>query len=381
MNPELSPAPENLKTDELLINMGPQHPSTHGVLRVLISTDGEIVKKAYPVLGYLHRCMEKHSENVDWMGVAPFVDRMDYLASMNNSMGYAIAVEKLMGLGPLPKRAEYIRMIVSELQRIASHLMAFGTYGLDMGAFTPFLYGFRDREKILDIFEKISGARLLYNYMWIGGTMRDLTPEVVSEIKDFMEYFRPQLERYDKLLSYNKIFIERSANVGVMDREMCFSYGLTGPILRASGVKWDLRKDEPYSLYNEVEFDVPVGKGEMGTLGDCWDRYMVRMREMRESLRILDQLVPALPEGEHRAKVAKKIKVPAGEGFSRTECPRGELAFYIVSDGGPHPYRVKVKSPCFLNISTLDEVNRGAMVSDLIAHLGSLDIVLGEVDR
>jgi len=371
---------ENLKTDELLINMGPQHPSTHGVLRVIITTDGEIVTKAQPEIGYLHRCFEKHAEHVDYMGIAPFVDRMDYLASMNNSMGYAIAVEQLLG-AEVPRRAEYIRVITSELQRIASHLMAFGTYGLDMGAFTAFMYGFRDREMILDIFEMQSGARLLYNYMWIGGTYRDITPEIVEKIRAFLVYFKPKIDEYNTLLSYNKIFIERTANVGVIDLPMCFSYGLTGVLPRAAGFKWDLRKDIPYSIYSELDFDVPTGTGEMGTLGDCWDRHIVRMKEMSQSVKIIEQLIDGIPEGPHRGKMGKSIKVPAGEAYSRTECPRGELAFYIISDGSAIPFRVKAKSPCFLNISTLDDLSQGVMVSDLIATIGSLDIVLGEVDR
>lgn len=376
----LAQATENLKTDELLINMGPQHPSTHGVLRVIVTTDGEIVKAAHPEVGYLHRCFEKHSENVDWVGVAPYVDRLDYLASMNNAMGYAVAVERMLQL-EVPRRAEYIRVIISELQRIASHLMSFGTYGLDMGAFTAFMYGFRDREMILDIFEAMSGARLLYNYMWIGGTYRDIEPEHVTKIKDFLTYFKPKIDEYNNLLTYNKIFVERTKDVGVIDLKTCFTYGLTGVMLRGTGFKWDLRKDLPYSIYKEVDFDVPVGTGQMGTLGDCWDRHMVRMLEMAQSIRIIEQLIDGIPEGPHRGKVGKVIKVPAGEGFSRTECPRGELAFYIVSDGGTKPYRVRCKSPCFLNISTLNDISQGVMVADLIATIGSLDIVLGEVDR
>lgn len=371
---------ENLKTDELLINMGPQHPSTHGVLRVIIKTDGEIVKEAIPEIGYLHRCFEKHSESVDWGAVIPYVDRLDYLASMNNAMGYSIAVERMLGI-EVPRRAEYIRVIIAELQRIASHLMSFGTYGLDMGAFTAFMYGFRDREMILDIFEAISGARLLYNYMWVGGTYRDITPEIVEKIKNYITYFKPKVDEYNTLLSYNKIFIERTKDVGVINLDMCHEYGLSGVMLRGAGFKWDLRKDVPYSIYKEVEFDVPTGSGEMGTLGDCWDRHIVRMREMKESIRIIEQLIDGIPEGPHRAKVGKVIKVPPGEGYSRTECPRGELAFYIVSDGGTGPYRVKCKSPCFMNIATIDELSRGTMVADLVASIGSLDIVLGEVDR
>jgi NADH-quinone oxidoreductase subunit D len=376
----LADAPENLKTDELLINMGPQHPSTHGVLRVIIKTDGEIVKEAIPEVGYLHRCFEKHSENVDYMGVEPYVDRLDYLASMNNAMGWAIAVEKMLG-AEVPRRAEYIRVIVSELQRIGSHLMAYGTYGLDMGAFTAFMYGFRDREMILDIFESLSGARLLYNYMWIGGVARDITPDQVQKIKDFVAYFKPKIDEYNDLVTYNKIFIERTKNIGILDLETCFSYGLTGVMLRGAGFKWDLRKDLPYSIYPEVDFEVPVASGEMGTLGDCWDRHIVRMHEMKQSLRIIEQLIDGIPTGPYRGKVGKVVKPPVGEHFSRTECPRGELAFYIVSDGSGKPYRVRCKSPCFLNISTLDEITRGVMVADLVATIGSLDIVLGEVDR
>jgi len=376
----LSDSVENLKTDELLINMGPQHPSTHGVLRVVITTDGEIVKSAIPEVGYLHRCFDKHSENVDWMGVAPYVDRLDYLASMNNAHGYAMAVEKMLNL-EVPRRAEYIRVIVAELQRIASHLMTFGTYGLDMGAFTAFMYGFRDREMILDIFESMSGARLLYNYMWIGGTARDITPEHVEKIRGFLDYFEPKIDEYNTLLSYNKIFIDRTKHVGILDLPTALSYGMTGVMLRGAGYKWDLRRDEPYSIYPEVEFDIPVASGEVGTLGDCWDRHIVRMREMKESVRIIRQLLDGIPAGPHRGKIGKVIKVPAGEIYARSECPRGELAFHIIADGGPKPFRVHCKSPCFLNISALDELSQGVMVADLIATIGSLDIVLGEVDR
>lgn len=371
---------ETLRTDELLLNMGPQHPSTHGVLRVVVTTDGEIVKEARPEIGYLHRCFEKHAENSDYIAVSPYVDRLDYLASMNNSMGYAIAVESLLGT-EVPRRAEYIRVIISELQRIASHLMSYGTYGLDMGAFTAFMYGFRDREMILDIFEMISGARLLYNYMWIGGTYRDITPEIVQKIKDFLVYFKPKVEEYNNLVTFNKIFVERTRNIGVINLKTCHTYGLTGVMLRGAGLKWDLRKEHPYSIYKEVEFDVPVGTGQMGTLGDCWDRHIVRMNEMLQSIRIIEQLIDGIPEGPHRAKVGKVIKPPAGEVYSRTECPRGELGFYIISDGTGKPARVRCKSPCFMNIATLNDLSQGVMVADLIATIGSLDIVLGEVDR
>ncbi|MBI4041118.1 MAG: NADH-quinone oxidoreductase subunit D [Deltaproteobacteria bacterium] len=371
--------PSELKTQELHINMGPQHPSTHGVLRVELVTDGEIVKRAIPHIGYLHRCFEKHAENIDYMGVMPFVDRMDYVASMNNDQTYAITVEKLLGI-EVPKRAEYIRVIMAELNRISSHLLAVGTYGLDIGTFTPFFWCFRDRELILDIFEMASGARLLYNYLWIGGVWMDLTPGIEEKISEFCTYFEPKIAELDTLLSYNPIFIQRTANVGVIPLETALSYGLTGPNLRGSGKKWDLRRDEPYSVYPELDFDVQVGRGEQGTVGDCWDRYIVRVREMRESLKIVRQSLKQIPPGPHRATL-RRVQPRAGEAYAKTENPRGELGFYIVSDGSLTPYRIKGKSPCFTSISALDEICRDAMIADVVAIIGSLDIVLGEVDR
>ena len=368
-----------LKTQELTINMGPQHPSTHGVLRIELVTDGEICERAIPHIGYLHRCFEKHAESIDYMGVMPFVDRMDYVASMNNDMAYAMTVEKLLG-AEVPKRAEYIRVIMAELNRIASHLLAIGTYGLDIGTFTPFMWAFRDREKVLDIFEMASGARLLYNYLWIGGVWMDLTPGIEEKIKEFCAYFGPKIDELDTILSYNQIFINRTKNVGIIPLETAISYGLTGPNLRGSGKKWDLRKNEPYSIYPELEFDIPIGTGEMGTVGDCWDRYMVRVREMRESLKLTQQALEKLPSGPIRAKM-QRVRPLAGEAYCKIENPRGELGFYIISDGSIKPYRIKGKSPCFTSISCLDEICRGAMIADVVAVIGSLDIVLGEVDR
>ena len=368
-----------LKTQELTINMGPQHPSTHGVLRIELVTDGEICKKAVPHIGYLHRCFEKHAENIDYMGVMPFVDRMDYVASMNNDIAYAMAVEKLAKI-EVPKRAEYIRVIMAELNRIASHLLAIGTYGLDIGTFTPFMWCFRDRELILDIFEMASGARLLYNYLWIGGVWQDLTPGIQEKIAEFCDYFEPKIDEVDTILSYNQIFINRTKNVGILPLELAINYGITGPNLRGSGKKWDLRKDEPYSVYPELEFDIPIGSGEQGAVGDCWDRYIVRVREMRESLKLVRQALKKLPEGPIRAKVPR-VRPKPGEVFVKTENPRGELGFYIVSDGSLKPYRVKGKSPCFTSISCLDDLCKGAMIADVVAIIGSLDIVLGEVDR
>lgn len=371
---------ERLRTELLTINMGPQHPATHGVLRVEIQTDSEIVAKATPHLGYLHRCFEKHAENIDYRGVIPFVDRMDYLGAMNMELGYVLTVEKMLGT-EVPKRAEYIRVMVSELQRIASHLMFFGTYSIDLGAFSPFLYAFQEREFILRIFEELSGARLLYNYIWIGGVWNDITDGQLKRLEDFCDHLLPEIQKYHDLVGLNKIFIERTANVGIMTTEMCHRYGATGPILRGSGLKWDLRKDRPYSIYKDLDFDIPVGKGEMGQLGDCWDRYMVRMQEMRESLKIVKQCLAGIEEGPVMGKVPKIIKLPKGEIFMRTECPRGELGYHLVSDGGKVPYRLKVKSSCFTHTSMLPEVAPGQMIADFVATIGSIDIVLGEVDR
>jgi NADH-quinone oxidoreductase subunit D len=374
--------PGDIETDEMVLSMGPQHPSTHGVLRLEVTTDGEVVKKVRPFIGYLHRCFEKHAEKVGYPGVVPYTDRMDYLAAMNNNHGYVLAVEKLLGL-EVPERAEYIRVIMAELNRIASHLVAFGTYGLDIGAVTPFLYAFREREMILDIFEMTCGARLTYNYYRIGGVGADLTPEIIDKIKEFLDDFEPKLKEYDALLSYNKIFIERTAGIGVIPLEMAIDYGITGPMLRASGMKWDLRKDDPYSIYDRFDFDIPTGVGLKGPKGDCWDRYIVRMREMAESCKIIRQALEQLPDGDYiLPKLPKMIRPPKGaEVYVRVENPRGELGYYIISDGTHNPYRVKVRSPCFTNLAILPAISKGVMLADLVAIVGSIDIVLGEVDR
>lgn len=370
-----------IKTEEMVLNMGPQHPSTHGVLRLKIKTDGEIVSEIEPHIGYLHRCFEKHCENVTYEQVIPYVDRCDYLASMNNSHVWAMAVEKLMGI-EIPERVEYIRVIMAELQRIASHLMAVGAMGLDLGGITPITYTFRDRERILDLFEYASGGRLLYNYIWIGGVAHDLPPNFVQHTRDFLDWFEPQIVEYDRLLTYNKIFIERTADVGVLPADVAINWGCTGPVLRASGVAWDLRRAEPYSIYDRFDFDVVVGKGEVGTVGDCWDRYWVRVEEMRQCIRIVRQALDQLPpDGDVHAAVPKKVRPPKGEIHFRAENPKGDLGFYIVSDGSPKPYRVKMRSPAFCNLSVINEIARGWMISDVIAVLGSLDIVLGEIDR
>ncbi len=371
---------EVLKTDLLTLNMGPQHPATHGVLRVEIKTDSEIVAEATPHIGYLHRCMEKHCEGLDYRAIIPYVDRMDYLAAMSMEWGYCLTIEKMLGT-EVPKRAEYIRVLCAELQRVASHLMFFGTFAIDLGAFSPFLYAFQDREFILRIFEELSGARLLYNYIWIGGVWNDITDEQLKRIEKFCDELTENLKKYHALVGENQIFIGRTANVGVMSTEMCYQYGATGPILRASGHSWDLRKERPYGIYNDLDFDVIVGHGEKGQVGDCWDRYQVRMIEMHESIKIIKQCLDGIEEGPIIGKVPKVLKVPEGECYLRTECPRGELGYHLISDGGKVPYRLKVKSSCFSHTAMLAEAAPGQMIADLVATIGSVDIVLGEVDR
>jgi NADH-quinone oxidoreductase subunit D len=369
-----------LKTEEMVLNMGPQHPSTHGVLRLELVLDGEIIVDAIPHIGYLHRCFEKHAEAMTYPQVVPYTDRMDYLASMSNNFGYALAVEKLMKI-EVPERVEYIRVIMAELQRIASHLVAIGTYGLDTGAFTPFLYCFIDREKILELFEMTCGARLLYNYMWIGGLSHDIPHNFREKVNDFIKYFKPRIPMLNNLLSFNKIFIERTANVGILPPDVAINAGASGPSLRGSGVKFDLRKDDTYSIYNKFDFDVRVGTGEMGTLGDCWDRYIVRCYEMEESCKIIEQAIDMIPEGNVQEKIPRTIRPPKGEIYVRTETPRGELGYYIISDGTTSPYRVKVRAPAFCNLGLIPYISKGYMIADMVAIIGSLDIVLGEIDR
>ena len=370
-----------LKTEEMVISKGPQHPSTHGVLRLELVVDGEVVVDVIPHIGYLHRCFEKHCEHMtNYQQVIPYADRMDYVAAMSNEFGFVVACEKLLKI-KVPERVEYIRVIMAEFSRIVSHLIAIGTYGMDIGAFTPFLYCMRDRERVLDIFERTCGARLLYNYMWIGGLSHDVQPDFADKVKDFCRYFRPQIKELNDLLSYNKIFIKRTANVGVLPAEVALNYAVSGPVLRGSGVQWDLRKNDPYSVYDRLDFEIPVGKGLKGTVGDCWDRYMVRIHEMEQSVNIIEQAVDRLPAGDVSSAIPKRIRPDAGDVYVRTETPKGELGYYIVSDGTATPFRVKVKSPCFVNLSALPAMCRGAMIADIVAVLGSIDIVLGEVDR
>jgi NADH-quinone oxidoreductase subunit D len=372
----------DVRTQELQINMGPQHPSTHGVLRVAIWVDGEIVTRADPDIGYLHRCAEKIGESVTNIQYVPYTDRYDYLAAMNNNLGYCLAVERIAEV-EVPERAQYIRTIAVELNRIASHLMAVGTYGLDVGAFTPFFYAFREREEILRILEWICGARLTYNFIRIGGVMRDAPEGWIPDILKFLDLFEARLDEFNDLLTHNHIFVQRTANVGVITLEDALGYGITGPMLRGSGLRYDLRREAPYLLYDRFEFDVPIGTGIKGQVGDCWDRYWVRILEMRESARIVRQAIAQMPAGEIMAKNVRHLafKSKPGEGYLGTENPRGELGYYLISEGQPNSYRSRIRAPSFCNLSILGKLLPGTMLADAVAIIGSTDIVLGEVDR
>lgn len=375
---------QDLQTEEMLVNMGPQHPATHGVLRVVLRTDGEMVMEAVPHIGYLHRCAEKIGETVAPYQYIPYTDRMDYLAGMNNNLAFAEAVEKLTGLeSEITERSKLIRIIFAELNRIASHLVAFGTYGLDLGAFTPFLYAFREREYILDLFESACGARLTYSYITVGGVTDDLPDRFVDITREFLDYFEPKVHEYNSLLSHNHIFIKRTANVGVISAEQAISYGLTGPVLRGSGVNFDLRR-QANSGYEDLDFDIPVGRGEKGTVGDCWDRYIVRVSEMLESVKIIRQALDKLAGTEGQETLHKKgktIKLPADEIYYEIENPRGQLGFLVRGNGSAIPERVKARGPSFCNLCVTEAVCEEVLLGDVAAIIGSLDVVMGEVDR
>jgi NADH-quinone oxidoreductase subunit D len=369
---------ERISEHEMLLNMGPQHPSTHGVLRVVLRLDGEVVTQAVPDLGYLHRGVEKLAENRTYPQFIILTDRDDYLCAMLNNWSYCMAVEKLMKV-EIPERADYLRLIAGELNRIASHLLFIGTFGIDIGAFTPFLYAFgREREMILDLFEQLCGARITYNYVRIGGVSNDVPEGWIEKAKKFVQHMKSCLKEYDNLLSYNPIFMDRTKGIGVLSKEKAISYGITGPNLRASGVPLDLRKQAPYGLYSKFQFDIPVRPN-----GDCWDRYMVRRDEIEQSCRILDQALDSFPAaGEILGKVPRaNLRPPAGEAYAQLEGARGWLGIYLVSDGGLSPYRLHVRAPSFINLAALQEILVGWKVADVVAILGSIDIVLGEVDR
>ena len=363
-------------TSELVLNMGPQHPSTHGVLRVVLRLDGERVIDADVVIGYIHRGIEKLSENRTWTQIILLTDRMDYVAAATNNIGYCETVEKLMDI-EVPRRAHYIRTILAELQRIASHCLWLGTHAMDIGAMTVFLYAFRERELILDLFEEYCGARLTYNSMRIGGLPLDIPTGWDRKVREFCDIMESKIPEYEQLLTNNRIWLARTKGIGVISGPDATAIGLSGPPLRASGVLRDIRKDEPYAAYNEFEFDIP-----WGSRGDTYDRYLVRIEEFRQSLRIIRQAIDGLPEGPVMGKVPRMIKPPAGETYHAIESPKGELGYFIVSDGkSASPYRFRVRPPSFCNLQALRQLVRGHLLADVVTLIGTIDIVLGEVDR
>jgi NADH-quinone oxidoreductase subunit D len=418
----------DVRTDEMLVNMGPQHPSTHGVLRLVLRTDGEVISEVTPHLGYLHRCAEKIGENVTPIQFIPYTDRMDYLAAMNMNVGYSLAIEKLAGMR-VPEKAQIIRVLIGELNRIASHLVGMGAYGLDLGTISPFLYAFREREHILDLFEDVCGARLTYSYLTIGGAHDDLPDGWTARARKFLDYLKPRIPEYHALLTNNHIFVKRTGNIGILSKEMALSYGCTGPMLRASldrskgDPEWDLRRTEPYSGYEQYSFDIPIppfAEAPAGTaIGDCWHRFYVRMLEVVQSIRIVEQAIekydaihaegervkaefaarrPTLSADDAKnddAKLAELIKtkyshrlepprhLPAGECYVETECPRGQMGFHLVGRPAKEnvPLRVRARSSCFTNLSVAGEICRGCLVADVPAIVGSIDIVMGEIDR
>jgi len=364
-----------LDSTELVLNMGPQHPSTHGVLRVIVKLDGEKVLGTECVIGYLHRGVEKIGENRTYAQFTPYVDRMDYCAAVSNGLGYCLAVEKLLNV-EAPERAQAIRVILTELNRLGSHLIWLGTHALDVGAITPLFYCMREREYTLDILERYCGARLTTHAFRIGGLQYDTYDGFEQDVKSFCGIMEPAIDKYEALLTDNRIWRSRLEGVGILNAEDCKAYGVTGPLLRAAGVKWDLRKAQPYSGYDKYDFEIPTGEH-----GDTFDRYMVRIQEMRQSVRIIRQAVADIPDGPVMAKVPKIIKPPVGEAYVSVEAPKGELGYFIVSDGSTQPYRVRVRPPSFVNLQALDKMARGGLVADLVAIIGTIDIVLGEVDR
>ena len=391
---------EKPETETMILNMGPQHPSTHGVLRVILKLDGETVVKATPDIGYLHTGIEKTMESKTYNQIIPLTDRMDYVASLSNNLAYLLAVEKLLDIQTPPK-AQFVRVILTELTRIASHLVWIGTHAHDIGAMSVLLYAFREREKLLDIFELVSGQRMMTSYFRIGGLAKDIPDEFESKVKEILRTFPDRINDYENLLTKNRIWLNRTVGVGAISAKDAIDLGVSGPILRACGVEWDIRKSNPYSGYDEFAFDIPTGKN-----GDVYDRYLVRLEEMRQSLRIVRQALDGIPEGDFvervpgvvlppKEEVLSNIEAlifqfklvvegfcpPKGEVYHSIESPKGELGYYIVSDGTNKPYRVKVRPPCFINLSALPKMIEGRLLADVVAVIGSIDIVLGEIDR
>jgi NADH-quinone oxidoreductase subunit D len=388
----------DVRTDEMLVNMGPQHPSTHGVLRLVLRTDGEIVSEVVPHIGYLHRCAEKIGENLTPRQWIPYTDRMDYLAGMNMNLGWALTVEKLMGYR-VPERGRHLRVLIAELNRIASHLVGMGAYGLDLGTFSPFLYAFREREKILDLFEMACGARLTYSYLTPGGATADLPRGWLQKCEEFLDQFTPLIQEYHTLLTSNAIFVKRTANIGVLSPEMAIDFGTSGPVLRGSGVDHDMRRDgeEIYtSMYEGYAFEVICQRSghyphdhdyppvpHEAVLGDCWHRFYVRMLEVVQSVDLCRQAIDrySTSTGSYGEPMKLTQKLPKGECYLETECPKGQMGFYIVSSGDSIPWRARARSSSFCNLSVTNALCRGCLIADVPAIVGSLDIVMGEIDR
>jgi NADH-quinone oxidoreductase subunit D len=380
----------SLKAEEMIISLGPQHPSTHGVLRLEVISDGELIVDVVPHLGYLHRCFEKHAQSLPYNQIIPYVDRLDYMASMNSEHAYVMGIEKMLGItGTLPKRIEYIRVLVAELNRIASHFVAIGTYGLDIGAYTPFLWLMRDREHIQRLLEWLSGARMLYNFVWVGGLFYDLPVGFEERTSELIPVLKNTLKEVQQIVEGNSIFIKRTANVGVLPLNLAINSGCTGPVLRGSGLAFDLRRVDAYSVYPDLEFDIPVGAGLHGQTGDCWDRNHVRVLECLESIRIIEQCLDKLTGAHKRTKefnpqefVPKKIRPAAQDVYVRAENPKGELGFFIRADGKLDiPARMKVRACSFHHLAVIPDLAKGAYLADLVAIIGSMDLVMGEVDR
>ena len=366
---------EHADAVDLMINMGPQHPSTHGVFRLVIWVDGERIVRCEPHIGYLHRGSEKICESEHYNQIITLFDRLDYVGNLNNELAFCLASEKIMDIA-IPERAEYIRVILCELNRIASHMLFYGVYGLDAGAMTPMLYAFRERERVQEFFESVTGARLMHNYIRIGGVKEDLPSDFLGRLKNLLDDLKKGIDECDQLLSQNEMFLARTKGVGILSGADAVDFGVTGPTLRASGVAEDVRVTDSYSIYDRFDFGIPVG-----TYGDCWDRFYVRVEEMRESVKIIEQAMDVIPEGDVFANVRRIIRPPIGEVFVRTESPRGDLAVFLVSDGTDTPYRVKVRAPSFANLQALKHMLRSAYLADAVLILGSIDVIMGEVDR
>ncbi len=366
----------SIRTEPVTLNLGPQHPSTHGVFRMRVTFDGEIILDVEPVFGYLHRGSEKLAEERTYIQVVTLTDRLDYVSSMSNNLAYVLAVEKLAGVEP-PERAMYMRVMVAELQRIVSHLVATGFFLNDLGALaTPLMYCFREREKILDLFEMLCGARITLSYMRVGGIFQDAPADFWPALREFLSYMPEYIDEYETLLTGNEILLSRTKGVGILSGESAVNCSVSGPVLRSTGVNWDIRKADPYDVYDRMEFDVPVG-----TVGDNYDRYLLRIAEMRQSLRIVEQCVEQIPEGPVRTNTPALIRPPVGDAYGHVEAPKGELGFYMVSDGSIAPYRCKIRSPSLINLTALREMLVGGKLADMIVTFGSVDINMGEVDR